>query len=256
LVHGSGRILIWYTVYSMQIDSSLPDPLRAHATGQIRLRILSSALPPGVRVNEGALARELGISRTPLREALFGLEREGLVVSHARRGFFVSPLDVKDAREVYPLLASLEALALRMGAKEMAADRVALERLNSVFRAAAAVDPSGAVEADRAWHERLVSHCGNERLIVMVQQLRGTALRFELHFLSERRSVLESARQHAAILDATVQGAVAKAARLLEDNWMRGLRRVEQAVTTPFELEAFVTRKGTAPRHTPKKGPL
>jgi DNA-binding GntR family transcriptional regulator len=71
--------------------------------------ILSAALPPGVRVNEVALARELGISRTPLREALFGLEREGLVISHPRRGFFVSPLDVKDAREVYPLLATLEA---------------------------------------------------------------------------------------------------------------------------------------------------
>jgi DNA-binding GntR family transcriptional regulator len=194
------------------------------------MRILSADLPPGVRVNEGALARELGISRTPLREALFGLEREGLVVSHARRGFFVSPLDVKDAREVYPLLASLESLALRMGAKAIAEDKVALEGLNSTFRAAAAGEPTGAVEADRAWHERLVSHCGNERLILMVQQLRATALRFELQFLSERRSALESSQQHAAIFDAIVHGAVAKAARLLEDNWMRGLRRVEQGL--------------------------
>lgn len=190
--------------------------------------ILSAALPPGVRVNEVALARELGISRTPLREALFGLEREGLVVSHPRRGFFVSPLDVKDAREVYPLLATLEALALRTGAKAIAADKVALDRLNSAFRAAG--DPTEAVEADRAWHERLVSHCRNERLISMVQQLRAAALRFELQFLAERPRAAESARQHATILDATVHGAVGKAAQLLEDNWMRGLRRVERGV--------------------------
>ena len=77
---------------------------------------------------------------------------------------------------------------------------------------------------------RLLSHCRNERLISMVQQLRAAALRFELQFLAERPSAVESARQHAAILDATVQGAVGKAARLLEDNWMRGLRRVEQGV--------------------------
>jgi DNA-binding GntR family transcriptional regulator len=192
--------------------------------------ILSAALPPGARVNEVAVARELGISRTPLREALFGLEREGLVVSQPRRGFFVSPLDVKDAREIYPLLAKLEALALRTGAKAIAADKVALERLNSAFRAAATRHPTDAVEADRAWHERLVSHCKNERLITMVQPLRAAALRFELQFLAERRSAAESARQHAAILDATAHSAVAKAARLLEDNWMRGLRRVEQGV--------------------------
>lgn len=219
-----------YTVYSMQVDSTLPDPLRTHATGQVRSRILSAALPPGVRVNEVALARELGISRTPLREALFGLESEGLLVSQPRRGFFVSPLDVKDARDVYPLLATLEAFALRTGAKGIAADKVALARLNSAFRAAASGDPTAAVEADRVWHEHLVSHCRNERLISIVQQLRAAALRFELQFLAERRSAAESARQHAAILDATVHGAVGKAARLLEDNWMRGLRRVEHGV--------------------------
>ena len=192
--------------------------------------ILSAALPPGARVNEVAVARELGISRTPLREALFGLEREGLVVSQPRRGFFVSPLDVRDAREVYPLLATLEALALRTGAKAIAADKVALERLNSAFRAAATRDPIDAVEADRAWHERLVSHCKNERLIAMVQHLRAAALRFELQFLAEPQSAAESGRQHAAILDATAHGALARAARVLEGNWMRGLRRVEQGM--------------------------
>ena len=67
----------------------------------------------------------------------------------------------------------------------------------------------------------------NERLISIVQQLRAAALRFELQFLAERLSAAESARQHTAILDATAHGAVGKAARLLEDNWMRGLRRVE-----------------------------
>ena len=217
--------VIRYTVYSMQ-NGQLPDPLRAHATGQVRSMILSAALPPGVRMNEVTLARELGISRTPLREALFGLEREGLVVSHPRRGFFVSPLDVKDAREVYPLLATLEALALRTGAKGIAADRAALKRLNSAFRSAGG--PAAAVEADRAWHERLISHCGNDRLTSMVRPLRAAAIRFELQYLADRSSAAESVRQHAAITDAVFRGAVDKAARVLEDNWMQGLRRVEQ----------------------------
>jgi DNA-binding GntR family transcriptional regulator len=188
--------------------------------------ILSAALPPGVRVNEVTLARELRISRTPLREALFGLEREGFVVSHPRRGFFVSPLDVKDAREVYSLLATLEALALRTGAKGIAADRTALKRLNSAFRGANG--PAAAVEADRAWHERLISHCGNVRLTSMVQPLRAAAIRFELRYLAERPTAEASVRQHAAIADAVFHGAVDKAARVLEENWMQGLRRVEQ----------------------------
>ena len=62
------------------------------------------------------------------------------------------------------------------------------------------------------------------------EQLRAAARRFELQFLAERPSAAESARQHAAILDATVRSARGKAARLLEDNGMRGLRRVEQGV--------------------------
>lgn len=208
----------------------LPNPLREHALSHVRSMILSAALPPGARVNEVALSRELGVSRTPLREALFGLEREGLIVARPRRGFFVSPLDVKDAREIYPLLATLESFALRAGAPQIRRDRAELARLNAAFRTTGTREPVTLVETDRAWHERLISHAGNDRLVVMLRQLRAAAVRFELRFLADGKSVAESGRQHAAILDAVARGRVTAACRLLEDNWLRGLRRVEEGM--------------------------
>src|SRR3954449_7857359 len=88
-------------------------PLRSDLIEEITTRVLDGRFAAGARVNEVHLARELGVSRTPLREALIGLADRGLLVSAPGRGFLVPPFDPDEARRLYPLVAELEALALR-----------------------------------------------------------------------------------------------------------------------------------------------
>src|SRR4028119_956924 len=88
-------------------------PLREQVHHAIIGRILREELAPGARLSDSALAGELGVSRTPVREALLRLEREGFLEVDVGRGFFVKPLSAGEVREVYPILWTLEVLALR-----------------------------------------------------------------------------------------------------------------------------------------------
>src|SRR6516164_2816173 len=87
-------------------------PLREDVHALLRERIVSGGLMPGNRLQDVQLAAELGVSRTPVREALLRLEGEGLVESDPNRGFFVAPLSRKEVLEIYPIVWSLECLAL------------------------------------------------------------------------------------------------------------------------------------------------
>src|SRR5208283_2722495 len=96
------------------------------------------------RINDSALATELGVSRTPVREALIQLETEGLLACDPNRGFFLPPLRPEEARELYPILWSLEQLAVFLSAGASGDLRNRLDQVNS--RLAAAVDPAAALK--------------------------------------------------------------------------------------------------------------
>ena len=87
--------------------------MREALVEELRNRILTGALSGGKPIAEGDLTSDLEVSRTPVREALIALEREGLVASSPGRGFSVIPLTADDASETYPMVGALEALALR-----------------------------------------------------------------------------------------------------------------------------------------------
>ena len=83
------------------------EPLREQVHRAIVGRILREDLAPGARISDSVLAQELGVSRTPVREALLRLEREGFLDVDVGRGFFVKPLSAGEVREVYPILWTL-----------------------------------------------------------------------------------------------------------------------------------------------------
>ncbi|MCZ7528349.1 MAG: GntR family transcriptional regulator [Acidimicrobiia bacterium] len=89
-------------------------PLRDKVREEVLERLLRGVLPVGTNINEPELARELGVSRTPLREALLSLEREGLLDTHPGRGWWVAPLTPETVLDVYPIVGTLEALAVRL----------------------------------------------------------------------------------------------------------------------------------------------
>jgi DNA-binding GntR family transcriptional regulator len=197
-------------------------PLRANVAETVLARILSGALAPGSRITESRLAEELGVSRTPLREALFQLERDGFVHADLARGFTVAPLDPREVRELYPVLESLEVLALRTLGTLAAAAVPELERINDQL-AAAAGDASRGLALDARWHATLLARCPNERLLALIAQLKRSVSRYERIYMRDAALARASVAQHRAVIQALAAGDLDGAVRALERNWRFGL---------------------------------
>jgi DNA-binding GntR family transcriptional regulator len=193
--------------------------------------IFTGELAPGCNIAEAELSTRLGISRTPLREALLLLEQEGLLESRPRRGFSVTHLSANVVGEVYPILGVLESLALRSSdpaAAQGAADE--LDELNEAMLAAE--HPEEAERADDLWHQRLLRDCENARLLAMIESTKRLAHRYEALFAHEAWDLTASAEQHRDIASALRGGRVTEAAARLEDNWQRGLAVLTQWLTS------------------------
>ena len=200
--------------------------VRAPLRRQIRERLVEGLLrgspPPGSSINESTLSAELGVSRTPLREALLALERERLVSYEPGRGFFVRPLGVTEAAELYPMLWTLEQLALRSAALRPAADLDALDALNGELRGAAG-DPDAMLTLDARWHRGLVEPCTNRRLRETLETMRSQAFRYEYAFAGESGHGFGRVEQHEAITASLRTGNLAAAIETLERHWRGGL---------------------------------
>lgn len=197
------------------------EPIRRAVRRILLDRLLDRELPPGSHINESALAAEFGISRTPLREALLQLASEGLIEAHPGRGFSVAEMDTKTGREIYGLVAELEALALR---RSGIPDPDTLAQLRDLDRQRARRpeehDPSEAADLDIEWHRVLVADCPNRQLLELLEVLRQRAYRYEYGFLNDFTRVgLKGIKQHEAVLDALEEGDVEEAANRLLDHW-------------------------------------
>jgi DNA-binding GntR family transcriptional regulator len=197
--------------------------LRLQTQERVRSLILAGRLAPSTNVVERDLSARLGISRTPLREALLGLETEGLLRAEPGRGFFVSDLSVEEARELYPLIWTLESMAVQRGRPT---ELVALARIGAAFRRADG--PEVALAGDRAWHEELIRRCGCPRTAGILESARAAAARYEYGFFSDSAAIRASAAEHDDILRELRKGRFKKAAAMLEHNWRQGLEWVER----------------------------
>jgi DNA-binding GntR family transcriptional regulator len=197
--------------------------LREAAKDRLRALIVCGDLPPRTNVVERDLSARIGVSRTPLREALLALEGEGLLISHAGRGFFVADLSLDEARELYPLIGTLEAMAVRRGRPSEVAG---LRDLNVRFRRASS--PALALTADRDWHEALVARCSTPRTAALLTPLRVVAARYEYRYFGRAAAIRTSAEQHDDVVRLLERGRFLPAASALEENWEQGLQWVER----------------------------
>jgi len=204
------------------MDSIERQPLRDRVYEVLRDRLATGAWSPGTRLSDNAIAQELSISRTPVRESLLRLEAEGFLTADHHRGFFVPELTATDVEQIYPILWTLERLALRQG---QAADRLAVEDLKRRNRDfAAATKPAARLEADRAFHEALTGAADNDRLQTMLASQRTALARYELAFMAETPDLSDSVREHAEMVRALEAGDVDRAGAILERHWQRGMR--------------------------------
>src|SRR5262249_47317337 len=176
------------------------------------------------RLKEVELARQLGVSRTPLREALLILESEGLVVSEVNKGFRVAALSEARVRELYPILGALEGLCVREGGEHLRARIGELRAVNAALRTSRTRARRHAL--DLKFHELLRDGCPNRSLVELVRRLWLQAQRFDGAADRGMADPAGSLRDHVAITDAIARGDFAGAAQRLEAHWRRGIEVV------------------------------
>ncbi len=215
--------------------------LRDHVHGVLRQAIISGKLPSGSDLNERQIAEELGISTTPVKEALRRLEGEGLIVTEPRRSSRVT-FDARQAEEMALARAALESMIARMAAATITdADLADLEQIFSQMAAATKVgDVPELIQLNEQYHEAIhaISDCRYLQRVLIGQRVYDSATRaFLLGDVEERERALA---EHRAILDALTERDSDAAERAMRDHVVRSGR---QHVKTAFERRATTAKQ-------------
>jgi DNA-binding GntR family transcriptional regulator len=178
--------------------------LVARAYASIRRRILDNVYPPGHQVLEQALAEELGISRTPVREALVRLAEEGLVEVVPRHGMRVLPVSPVDMAEIYTVLAALESAAAEIVASRHPSEddlRPLMKATRDMEGALKRDDLDAWADADERFHQTLVALAGNRMLTQTVANFWDRAHRARMVTLRMRPKPVNSTHEHMALVE-------------------------------------------------------
>jgi DNA-binding GntR family transcriptional regulator len=158
------------TVYRIK-PSSPSTPRSDHTAALLRSRIIDGEFEPGVLLAESAVARELGVSRVPVREALFALERDGLVEFSQTGRAYVKELSPHDFEELYALRLALEPVAARLAAPALREDSSRLD--NNIKATRKAPTLLRLTHLDLDFHEIILEASGNGRLLKLWHSLRS-----------------------------------------------------------------------------------
>ena len=195
-------------------------PLREVVFITLRRAIQDGVLCPGERLMEIQLSRQLGVSRTPVREGIRRLEQEGLVITYPRRGAVVADITRSDLEDVLEVRTVLEELAIRkaclcMSEKEITLLRQASEKFEKSLQME---DLNASARADEAFHEIISNSSGNRRLIHILTNIRGQVYRYRLESLKSKDTHPDLIRQHRDICDAIAAGDAETAEAILRDH--------------------------------------
>ena len=174
----------------LKMDVSEYLPLRDVVFNTLRQAILRGEMEPGERLMEIQLAQKLGVSRTPIREAIRKLELEGLVIMIPRKGAEVAHITEKDMRDVLEVRSTLEELAVTLACKSVTPDKIeALKAANKVFESAIiSKDVVNIVDADVSFHDIIYAMTDNQRLIQIINNLREQMYRYRLEYVTDART--------------------------------------------------------------------
>lgn len=195
-------------------------PLRDLVFSAMREAILSGRLKPGERLMEVQLAEEMGVSRTPVREAIRKLELEGLVVMVPRKGAYVAGLTLKDVAEVFEIRSSLEGLAAALAAERITDEEVIIldKILDDISTAGEKGDIKTVIKKDMEFHQVLFSASRNDRLAQMINNLKEQIDRFRTQSFSNPIRTKSVLSEHEHILNAIKQGDVENSERLAKEH--------------------------------------
>lgn len=189
------------------------------AADAVRAMIVDGRLSAGDRINEVRLAQQLGLSRTPLREALSGLVAEGALIARPRLGYFVRPLTLEEFEQIYDVRPLLDPEALRLAGVPNAKRIARLEKLNADLSRAKGLR---AIEIDDAWRMELIADCPNKVIIDLIQNMIVRTRRYELALMREQKNVGVATQDHNRIMAALKAGDLDAACAALKQNMQSG----------------------------------
>lgn len=201
-------------------------PLREQIRDELMDRLTRGEFAAGTDVNEAVLAAELGVSRTPLREALITLAGEGVLESNQGRGFRFAPVSRREFRELVAIVAALEALALE------SADREQLRTIAPRLLELAQGFPDAMAEhavvdrLDDEWHGLLLSACPNGRLLDLLSRVKAGMRRYENLVIPEDQLVARQSEEHCEIARRLLADDLPGATAALRANWVGGMERM------------------------------
>lgn len=201
----------------LTIEENAYLPLRDVVFQTLRQAILKGELKPGERLMEMKLAECLGVSRTPIREAIRKLELEGLVVMVPRKGAAVANITEKDTQDVLEVRRILEMFAVEMACQRITRKQLSeLKEASLAFEAAkGSMDLIRIAESDMKYHEIIYEATQNERLVQMLNHLRENMYRYRIEYLKDPNYYDSLVAEHQQILEAISKGDTTKAREIM-----------------------------------------
>lgn len=207
-----------WTQLTLSTDDYLP--LRDVVFQTLRQGILRGLLPPGLRLMEIQLAKQLGVSRTPVREAIRMLELEGLVKTVPRKGAEVAEITPKDLHDVLEVRCALEELAVELACKYM--DETSLAALRKALNQFRKLVPYGDVnalaECDVTFHDIIIQSTNNKRLIQLLNNLSEQMYRYRLEYLKDASTHQLLIKEHQIILQCIENRDVEGSKKMIRDH--------------------------------------
>lgn len=219
------------TLYAALLDVNRQPSTKADAAYvYIRKAILEGQLAPGSSLDQESLAKTLGLSTTPVREALRRLEVEGLVLSRAHRDTIVAPLSLPLLEETYSLRLVLDPMAAALTAKHIP-DEDARSLLDFVGEETAPMTVVEQLNLNRRFHRRIYGACGNSVLVSTLESLWNMTDRYRLVTLKQVGTPEVARAEHQEIAELVIAHNPEAVHALMEKHVSDSLQRIREGVT-------------------------
>lgn len=183
--------------------------------------IITGELAPMTKIKVTDLSKKLGISRTPLREALLRLENDGLIISKANRWTMVAPIDIKGSLNIYPIISNLECLALETAFDKITDDDIEeLEQINEEIKN---IDLNSdlltKISKDNLFHKKIIDMSGNIEIYPIIENLKRKVQRMEIFYYEDIQGYSKTYDAHKIIIENLKKGNLEGSLQALRKNW-------------------------------------
>ena len=211
-------------------------PLRDVVFNTLRQAILTGELKPGERLMEIHLANKLGVSRTPIREAIRKLELEGLVVMIPRKGAEVAKITVRDLKDALEVRMAIDSLSVKLACERLDEDdKTEIKQACVAFREAVkSGNVQAIVEGDERFHNTIYRASKNQKLITIAMNLREQVYRYRFEYVKDFSYHENLIREHDQITEAILKGDVETAQKIMKEH----IYNQEQIVIRNLQKEA------------------